>query len=132
MIDYESTIFNNVHSVASPLCAKNRFVSTPIDSYTTLPAASLFEMDSRTVVQRQSSTPAENISRVTYQLDVVAETKAKCRQIFKAIDDRMIQLNFNRISANYITYPENTKVVRYVARYDAEIDQEGNIYRSYY
>lgn len=131
MIDYESTIFNNVHSVASPLCAKNRFVSTPILSYTTLPAASLYELDSVSVRYRQSSTPVENFSMVTYQLDVVAETKAKCRQIFKAIDDRMIQLNFNRVSANYITYPDNTKVVRYVARYDAEIDPEGNIYRVY-
>lgn len=132
MIDYETTIFNNVHSVASPLCAKNRFLSTPIDSYTALPAASLYEMDSRTVYQRQSSVPKENFSRVTYQLDVVAETKAKCRQIFKAIDDRMIQLNFSRESANYITYTDNMKVVRYVARYEAIVDPDGNIYRSYY
>ena len=131
MNDYESTIFNNVHAVASPLCAKNRFVSTPILSYTTLPAASLYEMDSQTVQYRQSSTPKENFSRVTYQLDVVAETKAECRKIFAAIDERMIQLNFSRVSATYITYPDNAKVVRYVARYDAEIDPEGNIYRAY-
>lgn len=131
MNDYESTIFNNVHAVASPLCAKNRFLSTPIDSYTTMPASSLFELDSRTVLQWQSSTPTENFSRVTYQLDVVATTKAECRKIFAAIDERMIQLNFSRISANYITYPDNMKVVRYVARYEAVIDSSGNIYRSY-
>ncbi len=131
MNDYESTIFNNVHAVAATLCAKNRFVSTPIDSYTTLPAASLYELDSRTVALLQSSTPTENFTRATYQLDVVAETKSKCRQIFVAIDERMIQLNFIRISANYITYPDNTKVVRYVARYEAMIDPSGNIYRPY-
>ena len=129
MIDYEVKIFNNVYEVASPLCAANRFVSTPIESYTNLPAASLYEMDTRTVRERQSSTPVENFSRVTYQLDVVASTKAKCRAIFKAIDDRMISLNFSRESGNYITYPDNVKVVRYVARYGAEIDSEGNIYR---
>lgn len=131
MNDFETTIFNNVHSVASPLCAKNRFVSTPILSYTTLPAASLYELDNRTVLAQQSSTPTENFSRITYQLDVVAATKAECRKIFVAIDERMIQLNFSRVSANYITYPDNTKVVRYVARYEAAIDSEGNIYRTY-
>lgn len=129
MIDYEVKIFNNVYEVASPLCASKRFVSTPIQSYTNLPAASLYEMDSRTVQSRQSSTPKENFSRVTYQLDVVAETKTKCREIYKAIDDRMIALNFTRISGTYITYPGNAKIVRYVARYEAEIDSEGNIYR---
>lgn len=129
MIDYEVKIFNKVHEVAAPLCATNRFVSTPILSYTNLPAASLYEMDSMTVRERQSSTPVENFARVTYQLDVVASTKKKCREIYKAIDDRMISMNFTRESGNYITYPDNAKVVRYVARYGAEIDPDGNIYR---
>ena len=129
MIDYEVKIFNKVHEVASPLCAKNRFVSTPIESYTNLPAASLYEMDSRTVMRRQSSTPKENYARITYQLDVVAGTKAACRAIYKAIDDRMLQLNFARITGTYITYADNTKVVRYVARYEADIDEDGNLYR---
>ena len=130
MIDYEVKIFNSVHEVAAPLCAKNRFLSTQILSYTNLPAASLFEMDNRTVRDRQSSTPIENYGRISYQLDVVAKTKAKCREIFKAADDRMIALNFSRTSATYVTYPENTDVVRYVARYEAEVDRDGNLYRT--
>ena len=131
MIDYEVKIFNNVHEVAASLCAKNRFLSTQIDSYTKLPAAALWEMDSATVRKRQSSTPAENFARVTYQGEVVAETKAKCREIFKAMDDRMIQLNFSRISGQYIAYPDNPKIFRYVARWEAEIDPYGNIYRRF-
>lgn len=129
MIDYEVKIFNAVYPAVSPLCARNRVVSTPLDSYEKLPACSLFEMDSRTVRKRQSSEATENFARVTYQLDAVAETKAKCRAIFKAADEKMIQMNFVRVSGQYITYPENTKVVRYVARYEAEIDPDGNIYR---
>ena len=129
MIDYEVKIFNEVYPVAAPLCAKNRFVSTQIESYTNLPAASLYEMDNRTVRMLQSSTPVENFSSIYYQLDVVASTKAKCREIYKAIDDKMISMNFSRESGNYITYPDNVKVVRYVARYQAYIDRDGNIYR---
>ena len=129
MIDYEVKIFNNVHEVAAPLCAKNRFLSKPIESYTDLPAAALFEMETRTIREKQTSTPIENFVRVVWQLDVVADTKAKCRSIFSAIDDRMIALNFARISSSYIPYPDETKFVRYTARYEAEIDRDGNIYR---
>ena len=130
MIDYEVKIFNNVHAVVAPLCAKNRFVSTQVLDYTNLPAASLYEMDSRTVQKLQSSTPKENFARISYQLDVVAKTKSKCREIFKAADDRMISMNFNRVSVQYIQYPDNTQFVRYVARYIAMVDQDGNIYRA--
>lgn len=129
MIDYEVKIFDKVSKVAIPLCAKDRFVSTPIISYTSLPAAGLFEMDNQTVRNKQSSRAGEEFALVTYQLDVVARTKAKCRQIYKAINDQMILLNFNRMSGTYVTYPDNTKIVRYVARYEAMIDQNGMIYR---
>lgn len=130
MIDYEVKIFNNVYEVAAPLCAPKRFVSTPIDSYAKLPAASLYESNSRTVRNRQSSTPIENMARITYELNVVAATKAKCREIYKAIDDRMISMNFIRVSGNYITYPDNLQVVRYVADYEAVVDRDGNLYRT--
>ena len=129
MIDLEVKIFNEVYPVAAPLCAPKRFVSTFIDSYAKLPAASLYEMDSRTVRSRQSSTPVENFVRLSYQLDVVASSKAKCREIYKAIDDRMLSMNFTRTSGQYITYPDNLQIVRYVARYDVEADADGNLYR---
>ena len=130
MIDFEVKIFNNAHEAVAPLCAKNRFVSTPIDSYAKLPAASLYEIGNRTITMRQSSTPVENYAWVTYQADVVASSKAKCREIFKTLDERMISMNFSRTgSPVYITYPENSGIVRYTARYEADLDTEGNIYR---
>ena len=127
MIDDEVKIFNRVHSAVEPYC--KRIVSTPVADYTRLPAVSLYEMDTATIRERQSSTPAENFVRVTYQLDVAAQTKAECRKIFAAADERMIALNFSRMSGHFITYPTDTKVVRYVARYEAEIDRDGNLYR---
>ena len=130
MIDYEVKIFNKVYKAAAPLCALNKFVSTIItEAPTAFPAASLIEMDNATIRNRQSSTPAENFSLITYQLDVYATSKSKCKEVFIAADDAMIAMNFSRISGQYINNVDNTKVFRYVARYEAEIDQKGNLYR---
>ena len=130
MIDYEVKIFNKVYDVAAPLCAAKKFVSTIItEAPTAFPAASLIEMDNTTIRSRQSSTPAENFARITYQLDVYATSKSKCREVFAAADGAMIAMNFSRMSGQYVNNADNTKVFRYVARYEAEIDQEGNLYR---
>lgn len=129
MIDYEVKIFNKVHSAASPLCAKNGFVSKQIVKATAFPAGSLIEMDNATVRKRQSSTPRENFALITYQLDVFAKTKRECRAVFAAADDMMLKLNFSRMSGRYIDNPGNPDVFRYTARYEAVIDQYGNIYR---
>ena len=130
MIDYEVKIFNAVYPYVAPLCANKRFVSTIItEAPTAFPAASLMEMDNKTVRARQSSTPVENYALVTYRLEVYATTKSACRAILTAADNAMIALNFTRISGYYIDNPTNTKVFRYVAKYEAEIDTEGNIYR---
>lgn len=130
MIDYEVKIFNTVHGKVASLCANKKFVSTIIsEKPTAFPAASLIELDNTTVRKRQSSTPTENFALVTYQLEVYATTKTECRNVYSAADEAMIAMNFNRISGQYINMPENTKVFRYVARYEAEIDKNGNIYR---
>lgn len=130
MIDYEAKIFNRVHAVVAPMCAEKKFVSTIItEKPTAFPAASLIEMDNSTVRRTQSSTPTENLALVTYQLEVYATTKSKCREVYAAADEVMISMNFSRMSGQYTNNSENTKVFRYVARYEAEIDPEGNIYR---
>lgn len=130
MNDYEVKVFDRVYASAAPLCADKKFVSTVITtSPTAFPAGSLIEIDNRTVLERQSSTPVENFSLVTYQLDVYALSKSKCREVYAAVDASMIGMNFTRVSGQYINNLENTKVFRYTARYQAMIDSEGNIYR---
>ncbi len=129
MIDYEVKIFNSVHEVAAPLCAKNKFVSTISESVTAFPTGALFELDNTLVRRKQSSTPTENFAAIVYQAECYAQTKPECRKLFQAIDTRMIQLNFTRTSGQYLPYPDNLKVVRYVARYEAMVDADGNLYR---
>ena len=130
MIDYEVKIFNAVHAKVAPLCASKKFVSTVITKEpTSFPAASLIEMDNRTVRSRQSSTPKENYAQVTYQLDVYAKSKKECKSVYAAADEVMISMNFSRMGGQYVNNLDNAKVFRYVARYEAVIDPEGNIYR---
>ena len=130
MIDYEVKIFNRVHASVAPLCANKRFVSSVITEVpTAFPSASLIEMDNTTIRDRQSSTPVENAALVTYQLEVYGTTKASCRKVYAAADEAMIAMNFSRVSGLFTNNAENTKVFRYVARYEAEIDRDGNIYR---
>ena len=131
MIDYEVKIFNKVYATAAPLCAKNMVVSAPFTNAPTgFPAVCLYELDNRTVRNRQSSTPVENYAQVTYQLDVYATTKSKCREIFSAADNVMMALNFTRISGQFTDNLGNTKVFRYVGRYQAVVDPDGNLYRT--
>lgn len=129
MIDYEVQVFNRYHAAVSPLCAKDKVVSKQIVSVTAFPASSLVEMDNRTVRERQSSTPGENFARVMYQMEAFAKTKSECRKVFAAGDAAMIAMNFSRMSGQYIDNPGNPDIFRYVARYEADIDQNGNIYR---
>ena len=130
MIDYEVKIFNRVYSDVAPLCANNRFVSTAItEAPTAFPAACLIEIDSRTWYGGQSSTPQENYALVTYQFEAFATSKSKCRQVYAAADDAMLSMNFTRVSGAYMNNADNTKVFRYVARYEAVVDRDGNLYR---
>lgn len=129
MIDYEVQIFNAVYPAVAPLCANNKFLSVQPISLTEFPTVALVELDNTTVRPRQSSTPGENFVRVTYQLDVYAQSKAECRKVYAAADEQMILLGFNRFSGTFLNEPENTKVFRYTARYQAEIDRDGVIYR---
>ena len=131
MIDIEVKVFNRAHARAAPLCAKNGFVSVPItEMLTAFPAGSLYELENHTDRPRQSSTPIENYAVITYQLEVYATTKSGCRKVYAAVDDEMISMNFNRISGDFLPAPNgNTKLFRYVARYEALVDRYGNLYR---
>jgi len=129
MIDFEVQIFNSVYQTVAPMCAKGKVSNIYIPSPTAFPAASLFELTSVTVRDKQSSTPKENFSQVIYQLDCYAKNKPDCRALFKAADDKMISLGFTRISGTYLDNYDSTDVFRYTATYEAVIDENGVIYR---
>lgn len=129
MIDYEVPIFDRVAKAASPLCAKGKFTSVYVPSPTAFPAGSLIELSNVTVRARQSTSNVENFSRIMYQFDGYAKTKAECRQLYAAVDAEMIGMGFTRVTGTFLDNAGNVNVFRYMARYEAEIDPDGVIYR---
>lgn len=129
MIDYEVNIFDRVYRKVAPSCAAGKFVGVYVPNPTAYPAGSLVELTNRTVRSRQSSTPIENFARVMYQLDVYGRTKKEAREIYGIADDEMTAIGFTRISGDFLDNADNIEVFRYTARYEAEIDRDGNVYR---
>lgn len=129
MIDYEVNVFDRVYRKTSNLFAKGKFVSAYNPTPTAYPAGSLVELINRTDQKRQSSTPIENYAVVMYQLDVYALSKKEARSVYAAVDDQMIALGFTRTSGDFLDNADNVDVFRYTARYEAEMDRDGNIYR---
>ena len=129
MIDYEVNVFDTVYRHVSSLYASGKFVSSYNPTPTAYPAGSLVELINRTDRKRQSSTPTENYAVVMYQLDVYALSKKEARAVYSATDDIMTGIGFTRVSGDFLDNSDNVNVFRYTARYEAEIDREGNIYR---
>lgn len=130
MIDYEVPVFDRAYAAVAPLCANKKFVSTVITDWpTAFPAASLIEMDNRTVREKNTSSPTEDFADIVYQAEVFDTTKSGCKAVFTALDDAMIAMNFSRMSGQYVNNWGNPKVFRYVARYEALVDRDGNLYR---
>ena len=129
MIDFEVNVFDTVYRKVSSRFAKGKFVSVYVPDPTAFPAGSLVELTNTTVRKRQSSTPIENFARVMYQLDVYALSKKEARELLSFVDDVMISLGFTRVGGEFLDNESNVNVFRYAARYEAEFDRDGNIYR---
>ena len=129
MIDVEVDVFDKVYRKFSHLFAEGKFVSSYVPNPVAYPAGSLVELTNNTVNKRQSSTPGENFARIMYQLDVYALSKHEARSIFKEVDDYMIAIGFSKVGGDLADNISNINVFRYVGRYEAEVDQHGNIYR---
>ena len=129
MIDYEVNIFDKVYRKVASKFAKGKFVSMYVPDPTGFPAGALYELSNTTVRKRQSSTPVENFARIMYQLDVYALSKQEAKDLLNAVDEQMIALGFTRLGGDFSDNVSNVNVFRYAARYEAEIDREGNIYR---
>lgn len=129
MIDYEVNVFDRVYRKVSSLYARGMFASSYNPSPTAFPSGSLVELINRTDAKRQSSTPVENYAVVIYQLDVYALSKKEAKAVYSETDDAMIALGFTRTSGDFLDNADDINVFRYTARYEAEIDRDGNIYR---
>ena len=129
MIDVESYIFNAVYDDVAPLCASGCFKSIHDPVPTKFPTATLYEMKNLTDYAKKSTAQDEDFATLTYEAHVYANTKAKCRTVFAALDAALIRMNMSRISGDYTPSADNTKVHEFVARYRVSVDRDGILYR---
>lgn len=129
MIDVESYIFNAAYDDIAPLCAKNGYRSVQGQVPTVFPAVNLYEMDNRINTDLWSNSGSDDYAILTYQAHVFATTKAECRKVAKALDDKLIRMNMTRLSGAYSPNTANSKVFEFVARYRVGVDENGVLYR---
>lgn len=129
MIDVESYIFNAAYDDIAPLCAKNGYRSVQGQVPTVFPAVNLYEMDNRINTDMWSNSGSDDYAILTYEAHVFATTKAECRKVAKALDDKLIRMNMTRLSGAYSPNTANSKVFEFVARYRVGADENGVLYR---
>ena len=130
MIDFETKVFTRVYEKVAQYCADEQFVSDGPETLTKLPSGCLYEGDNTTVKRRQTSSPIENFALITYTMEFYAGKKETARKLVKLADREMIAMNFTRISGGFIPNLDNPKVKRWVGRYEAIVDRDGNLYRA--
>ena len=129
MIDVESYIFNAAYDDIAPLCAKNGYRSVQGQVPTVFPAVNLYEMDNRINTDMWSNSGSDDYAILTYEAHVFANTKAECRKVAKALDDKLIRMNMTRLSGAYSPNTANSQVFEFVARYRVGVDENGVLYR---
>lgn len=129
MIDVENYIFNAAYDDIAPLCAKNGYRSVQGQVPTVFPAVNLYEMDNRINTDLWSNSGSDDYAILTYEAHVFATTKAECRKVAKALDDKLIRMNMTRLSGAYSPNTANSKVFEFVARYRVGVDENGVLYR---
>ena len=129
MIDVENYIFNAAYDDIAPLCAKNGYRSVQGQVPTVFPAVNLYEMDNRINTELWSNSGSDDYAILTYEAHVFATTKAECRKVAKALDDKLIRMNMTRLSGAYSPNTANSKVFEFVARYRVGADENGVLYR---
>ena len=129
MIDVESYIFNAAYDDIAPLCAKNGYRSVQGQVPTVFPAVNLYEMDNRINTELWSNSGSDDYAILTYEAHVFATTKAECRKVAKALDDKLIRMNMTRLSGAYSPNTANSKVFEFIARYRVGVDENGVLYR---
>ena len=129
MIDVEVDVFDRVHASVAPLVPSGCFKSVYVPNPPKFPFATLMEMDNITDRRNRSSAMEEEYAIVTYEANVYAKDKFKCREIIGAINGEMARLNFARLSMQFVPNLADTTIYRITARYQAVADANKVIYR---
>ena len=129
MINIEIDVFDAVYRAVELLLPEGCFSSDYTPMPPALPHASLVEMDNYTDRDKLDTSLHEKYAIVAYEANVYGEDRFQVRRIMDAIDEKMQELGFTRLSLRPVDNVANPSIYRLTARYRAEVNSNKQIFR---
>ena len=133
MIDIENEVFNRVATRVREQFPDIFMVGEYVKSPSSLPAASLMEMDNAIRTSTVDSGSNENHVDVMFEANVysnkIAGKKSECKKIMAIIDTEMIAMGFVRSTLTPVPNEYDSTIYRMVGRYRATVSADHKIFR---
>ena len=129
MNDFETDVFDAVYSAMEDLLPEGNFRSEYVAEAESLPLCTLVRMDSFPDWRRKSTGVDEDLTVDTYEAHAFALDMDECKTIMNALSDRMMQMNFRRLSMRPLLNGNDTRIKHIVARFEGRVDNRGYLYR---
>lgn len=133
MIDIENEVFDRVAKRVREQFPNIFMVGEYVRSPSSLPAASLMEMDNSTRSTTADSGSNENHADVMYEANTYSNKKtgkkSECKKIMALIDTEMIAMGFERVTLTPVPNEYDSTIYRMVGRYRATVSSDHKIFR---
>ena len=133
MIDIENQVFDRVAAKVREQFPDIFMVGEYVKSPSSLPAASLMEMDNAIRTSTVDSGSNENHADVMFEANVysnkIAGKKSECKKIMAIIDTEMIAMGFVRSTLTPVPNEYDSTIYRMVGRYRATVSADHKIFR---
>jgi hypothetical protein len=133
LIDIESLVFTRVANRVRERFPNIFMTGEYVKSPSSLPAASLVEMDNSIRESTVDSGSNENHANVMYEANVYSNKttgkKSECKTILALIDEEMLAMGFVRSTLTPVPNEYDSTIYRMVARYRATVSADYKIYR---
>lgn len=132
MIDIETKVFDQVYSAIGSLLPAGCLVSEYVPVSEKLPFVTLVEIANVMYRKGQDNRIRENYAVIAYEANVYAKKKDECRTLASALDEAMVQMQFERLTPGMQFIPNiaDPSFVRINVRYEAVTDGE-RIFRNH-
>lgn len=132
MIDFENQIYTAIATKLRTEVSGIKCKSTSIYEPTEFPMACIEEADNYANRATRDTATNENYADVMYEVNVYSNkantAKSEAKKILTVIDEEFDRLGFTR-TVKTIVPMNNAQICRIVARYQATIGKDGQIYR---
>ena len=133
MIDIENEVFDRVVKRVREQFPNIFMVGEYVKSPSSLPAASLMEMDNSVRGSTVDSGSNENHANVMYEANTYSNKKTgkktECKKIMALIDEEMLAIGFERVTLTPVPNEYDSTIYRMVGRYRATVSADNKIYR---